>query len=738
MNRQQLLDRQLARLVRMLGSDPAFYLLSLHSFVEMILNQTLDVQELFFDGEQYSFADKMYLYRRFLLNEWQKKQHARPGPPAARLKGISHLDSLSKAHHLTNRTRHDFAEVSIEEAIAGTWSFLEFCRLSGLDSPRLQEIRDNLAIWEERKAPVDHFNELRKIRFSVHLKDMEIRDLNSRLARLSAAEKQAKALEQAIADKEQSIEALETGSDEQKHIIEALTRERNELKRSLETERGTIRTHAVADQYRENLLRLSNYTRTKRDFERSIVRLSGEQKEVLAKIQADGSVLVRGAAGTGKTIVLLESLRRTASQNDLFAEGSFALLTYANTLVKYDRYISQILGVSPDSLSIETVDRFVSRRLHSANPRSEIRYGDFLENLIDDLGLSPPAELSSAEAAREIDEFIWGYGISRDEYVDQMIPRSGLPHRLDALQRERLWEIQDSLRREAAAQELFTRNLAVLEMLENPVSTDGTSSPYSRLYVDEVQDLPPVVLRFLKSESRSIMMAGDIDQAIYGLQSPFARAGLDIRGRSHMLNENFRNTIPILELAEEYRKRSGLEQRYKGDSPNRKPRAFREGPPVGLYSAESMDELEDLLMERLVLIHDVMGYDPQNVCIICPDNRLVARFADLLRNRGDLRGVSIRDKSFDFTIGGAEGGPVRLSPIHSTKGLDFPVVLLFLPYLSSGSGLDREYRDLQRSNLMYVALTRAMDHLEIFITEGAARNPAISPLVDSWHSQRES
>jgi hypothetical protein len=41
-------EEELSRLVRMLGSDPAFYLLALHSFVEMVLNRELDLNELFF------------------------------------------------------------------------------------------------------------------------------------------------------------------------------------------------------------------------------------------------------------------------------------------------------------------------------------------------------------------------------------------------------------------------------------------------------------------------------------------------------------------------------------------------------------------------------------------------------------------------------------------------------------------------------------------------------------------
>ena len=53
---------------------------------------------------------------------------------------------------------------------------------------------------------------------------------------------------------------------------------------------------------------------------------------------------------------------------------------------------------------------------------------------------------------------------------------------------------------------------------------------------------------------------------------------------------------------------------------------------------------------------------------------------------------------------------VRLSTIHSVKGLEFPVVILSsLDQLPSSIQAD-EVRD---SNLFYVGLTRAMDHLVV-------------------------
>ena len=77
--------------------------------------------------------------------------------------------------------------------------------------------------------------------------------------------------------------------------------------------------------------------------------------------------------------------------------------------------------------------------------------------------------------------------------------------------------------------------------------------------------------------------------------------------------------------------------------------------------------------------------------------------------------ADIRDDSFSFT----HTPGVRLSTIHSAKGLDFPVVLAFLPTLFGGESLDRQTVEKQRRNTLYVALTRAMENLMVFVKDGA-------------------
>ena len=110
--------------------------------------------------------------------------------------------------------------------------------------------------------------------------------------------------------------------------------------------------------------------------------------------------------------------------------------------------------------------------------------------------------------------------------------------------------------------------------------------------------------------------------------------------------------------------------------------------------------------------------------ILAPSKADLAAIGDRLARRG-LRSANIRDEDFSFT---AEG-QIRLSTLHSSKGLDFPVVLLFLPSVPTGADYDEKASEGLARNLIYVAISRAMDNLNVFVLEEAREKP-IQELVE--------
>jgi len=73
-----------------------------------------------------------------------------------------------------------------------------------------------------------------------------------------------------------------------------------------------------------------------------------------------------------------------------------------------------------------------------------------------------------------------------------------------------------------------------------------------------------------------------------------------------------------------------------------------------------------------------------------------------------------------------------VTTLHSSKGLDFPVVLLYLPSLPTAGEFDEKSADSLARNLIYVAMTRAMDNLNVFVME-EAKERALTELVGAMN-----
>jgi len=278
-----------------------------------------------------------------------------------------------------------------------------------------------------------------------------------------------------------------------------------------------------------------------------------------------------------------------------------------------------------------------------------------------------------------------------------------------------VWEIREKVVRRMEESGRFSKNYGRIKLLEElqgraDASPDGGPADLRDtrlLFLDETQDLSAVDLAVLKELTGGYMiMAGDVDQTLYGVASPYARAGIDLSGRTRLLTTNFRNTLQIQQVAERFRELSP-----KGSFDlSVKPRAFREGPPPELYEGESEAELQRLLVRKLLLFSFQLGYDPDNIAILAPRTHHLETLSGLVEAQG-FEPVIITHRDFDFS----REGLLRLSTLHSAKGLDFPVVLLYLPVLERRQAYDRASVERLMRNLVYVGMTRAMESLNVFM-----------------------
>jgi superfamily I DNA/RNA helicase len=699
------IDHALQRLVALGGTDEGFYVLALHAFIEGFCNAL---------KPGFTLYAKFHEVIDYLLEILDAKGKLDSDARRA-------LIRIAKEHDLANRVRHQFRSVTADEAVAATHNFLGFCRAFSLDQPAIQKLKATVVLWEKQIVPVEILQELERTRLalaekekaeeSLQVKLTAFEALNSRLADISAKsdfyERELSAARETAAHRGEKI-------DELRGKLNAASRERDHIL-------GELEQYRDIEDYLEYLERFTVYTRTRLDYERSVMRLSAEQEEAVSMVRERGDYIIKGGAGTGKTLVLLHALERhLKDQNHRLIredEGETVLLTYTTTLVRYSRYLADIVGRHDTVPLIATADSFLLGLLKKAFPGASI---DFKapRNVIKDYNTT--AFFSDEELAVEIEEVIWGNLVTREEYLDRHILRKGMRQPLNRPQREAVWAIQEKLRDAFTAAKRFSRNWAAFRTAEyleqNPLP--DSEKGVGRMYIDEAQDLPTALIHVLKKvSSKGIVLAADDGQSIYKLGAPYLRASLAVTGHVRTLRVNYRNTRQIQDFAERLieRNQAGAERRFS--------RANREGPSPEIVTARTEAELLDSLERYVLLATKRLGYDPENIGILAPTNAALGTIHDRLASR-DMGSANIREDGFDFL----EPGIIRLSTLHSSKGIEFPVVFLFIPKLPVSGEYDERSEEALQRNLLYVSVTRAMDYV-VILTLTESDNPIIREML---------
>lgn len=653
-----ILHERLERIEKMQGSDPGFALISVLSFIESFIREYLDDF-----SPQSNLPALLQAFGEGLERDSRYSLHRDSA-------------SLELLHYqkLANSVRHHFARISREEYEAALARLFIFIERLGIDDARIVgqigRLQESLRVWTSRKSHFDDFEELMQTGFRLAKSLRENRDLRDEL------DKRIRELNSAA-----SPEYTET-------------------------------VNGGENEYIEKLRRLSLYARSRRDFERRLIEPSAEQLEILQRISREGDFLISGSAGTGKTLLLILALGRYIgdfNESLRFAEGSrrLSLLTYTSTLSKYNRYLAGLLSSEELKLNFSTVDSLLGGLMESMLEGRSIVYDDGAFRSGFARVFNPECGLSSDEVFREIEDYLFAHNISRELYIDEGIVRRGRGIRLGREQRRLIWQQRDAFAQLMEDHRRYTRNFArirLMEVLEERLDRGLFGPLYEKLFVDEVQDLNLVDLSLLRMISAGgLVMAGDREQSIFLGGFSFESAGVMIRrGSSAVLRENFRNSREIHRYAEALRESEGAMVSSR-----------RHGPPVEIFSGNSEEELMHKLLDRTVFAIRTLGYSPESICITAPRGTELRAVRDALEARG-VESCSVKDSRFSFS--GSAG--VRLSTLHSVKGLDFASMLVYIP---RGLYTGREYDGEIARNLLYVAASRAMELLWFFTGDCAER-----------------
>lgn len=444
-----------------------------------------------------------------------------------------------------------------------------------------------------------------------------------------------------------------------------------------------------------------------------------EQKECV-QYPRDRDLLIRGTAGSGKSIILMQraiNLRIKDMQRGI--DSTIAILTYTNSLVtNLEMLVSS--ATHDSAIRVCTLDKMVRevyKNLHMSIPKplfgenKKVRL-DFVKKSVTILEKQCTKHIAGMTPEFLDEEFQWikGMGINTlDEYKNSGRSGRGSNIRMSGDDYEALFRLYSQYNILIKSNGYADR-LDLFDYVNR--LPDSELTKFSYVMVDEAQDLPPVILRFAKKLAlNSITIAYDSAQKIYSSAFSLAELGIDIRGRaSKTLKRTFRNTLQISRFA------NALFQHIKdaktGDGDFVAPEFIgRSGELPTMIECKNESDQKSILC---ALIDNLMKKESGTI-------GLLYRGSDeKIRLHSWLKKAKI---PFKLITGKMLSSPiqenVRLCTLHSAKGLEFDVVII--PFFQRGifpyqQALDDSPDDEQavidkERKLLFVGITRARSNV---------------------------
>ncbi|MFZ1220110.1 MAG: 3'-5' exonuclease [Chthoniobacterales bacterium] len=440
------------------------------------------------------------------------------------------------------------------------------------------------------------------------------------------------------------------------------------------------------------------------------------QREISRRHYA-GPARVAGSAGTGKTIV---ALHRAVFLARAHPQSRVLLTTFSETLAsalssKLRRLISNDprLGERIDLHSLDALGlRLYQSRFGQPKLATKIDVSDAIRNASAEVA---DHKFRDRFLTTEWEQIVDAWQLDSLEAY-QNVSRLGRKTKIPKKQQEILWSIFERVKETLShrglitTSELFTKLAAEMKEAKHP--------PFDFAIVDEAQDLTVAHLRFFAAlgadRPNALFFAGDLGQRIF--QQPFSwlELGVDIRGRSHSLNVNYRTSHQIRGqsdrlLGNEISDLDGiLHDRSSTIS------VFNGPPPtVRLLKTEQeeIDRVAEWISER-----QKEGVVPSEFAIF------VRSAAQIPRAESAANKAALPYKILDAKVEPV-GSNSSICTMHLAKGLEFRAVAVMacddevLPsqdrIASIGDDADlQEVYDSER-HLLYVACTRARDFLMV-------------------------
>ena len=484
------------------------------------------------------------------------------------------------------------------------------------------------------------------------------------------------------------------------------------------------------------------------DFEEWMLYLPKQHRRLVNRHYRAGMGRIRGAAGTGKTVV---GLHRAVVLGRRYPGELILVTTFSRSLCVYMERLFQRFPDTPDNVRFVNVDQLASQFLNEHADKidgSHITRPQDIDAAFEAayrLSVSQETNLEDSYLKEEVRRVIKGRGAKKEEYLDTgRFERLGRKRSFKKADREICWRLREAWDNEMKQlgtidfpdRLLEARNLA--EKQSNPM--------YRAAIVDEAQDLTLVGIQFVRAlvagspkeklKKDSILMLDDAAQRIYpgGFRPKWAK--LDFRGNSDILEVNFRNTKRIFQAA---RAVHGEVKFSKGANDDGTVDAvhFERGEgdrPVLIVT--NRKELR-VLLELIENLVENEGFKHNEIGVFVLRNGDANKLIKFLKGR-EIPCVNLKD-----LLTGPLGDGIRVGTFDRAKGMTYRTVFIprmgesQFPFSRESNGTEnlaqaalqlpgneaappmeenQEERQLKLDRL-YVAMTRARDRLYLIADE---------------------
>ena len=439
-----------------------------------------------------------------------------------------------------------------------------------------------------------------------------------------------------------------------------------------------------------------------------------------------GPARVSGSAGTGKTIVALHRAVFLARNNP---NTRVLLTTFSEILANALRAcLARLISNEPrlaECLEVHSLDAIGTRLVKAHFGPPDLAPTEAIADLI----RTAAAEVGGHKFSLHFLQSEW------EQIVDAWqldsweacrdVARLGRKTRLRETQRAVLWSIFERVRKQLAARKLMTRSELFTRLAATLAA--NKSRPFDHAVVDESQDIGIAHLRFFTAlgadRPNGLFFAGDLGQRIFQQPLSWKSLGVDIRGRSRNLRVNYRTSHQIRSQADRL-----LDSEVTDPDGNTETRddtvSVFNGPPPSIQVLDDQEQ-EIAATSAWIGARSAEGVIPHEFGIF------VRSAAELDRARSALEKANLPFKILDERAETVTGF-ATISTMHLAKGLEleFRAVVVMacddeiiplqqrIESIADDSDLEEDYKT--ERHLLYVASTRARDHLLITAVEPAS------------------